>query len=158
MYMKDLVFLVPGGLHHRASVWSAGVCTGASRCGRSTRLGTRPPRLVLGFMVASAFLSFWINNTSTTLLMLPIGVAVIAAVGGGPPRPDDPFAVALLFGHGVLGLDRGDRDAGRHRAEPGTARPALAEPGCEATLLRCQWMLAWVPVVLLVPAGGLAGS
>jgi sodium-dependent dicarboxylate transporter 2/3/5 len=40
-------------------------------------LGTSPNRIVLGFMVATAFLSMWISNTATTMMMFPIGLAVI---------------------------------------------------------------------------------
>lgn len=41
-------------------------------------LGTEPKKLILGFMVATAFLSMWISNTATTMMMLPIALAVIA--------------------------------------------------------------------------------
>jgi sodium-dependent dicarboxylate transporter 2/3/5 len=34
-------------------------------------------RLVLGFMVASAVLSMWISNTATTLMLLPVALAVL---------------------------------------------------------------------------------
>lgn len=34
-------------------------------------------RLVLGFMIASAFLSMWISNASTVLMLLPIALAVV---------------------------------------------------------------------------------
>jgi len=40
-------------------------------------LGTSPHKIVLGFMVASAFLSMWISNTATTMMMFPIGLAII---------------------------------------------------------------------------------
>lgn len=40
-------------------------------------LGTNPRKIILGFMVASAFLSMWISNTATAVMMLPIGLAVI---------------------------------------------------------------------------------
>ncbi|WP_432535546.1 SLC13 family permease [Kineococcus arenarius] len=43
-------------------------------------VGTRPTRLVLGVMIATAFLSMWVSNTATTLLMVPIGVSVLALV------------------------------------------------------------------------------
>ncbi|MFO8060511.1 MAG: DASS family sodium-coupled anion symporter [Bacillota bacterium] len=43
-------------------------------------IGTGPNRLILGFMVATAFLSMWISNTATTMMMMPIGLAVIMQV------------------------------------------------------------------------------
>ncbi len=40
-------------------------------------IGNSPERIVLGFMVAAAFLSMWISNTATTMMMLPVGMAVV---------------------------------------------------------------------------------
>jgi len=42
--------------------------------------GTTPSRIVLGFMIAAAFISMWINNTATALMILPIGLAVLLKV------------------------------------------------------------------------------
>ncbi|MDX1651550.1 MAG: DASS family sodium-coupled anion symporter [Brumimicrobium sp.] len=42
--------------------------------------GSSPSKLLGGFMVATAFLSMWISNTATTLMMLPIAVSVIRAI------------------------------------------------------------------------------
>lgn len=39
--------------------------------------GGSPPSIVIGFMIATAFLSMWISNTATALMMLPIGLAII---------------------------------------------------------------------------------
>jgi sodium-dependent dicarboxylate transporter 2/3/5 len=41
-------------------------------------VGTQPRRLILGVMIATAFLSMWVSNTATTLMMLPIGLSVLA--------------------------------------------------------------------------------
>lgn len=38
---------------------------------------SNPKRVVLGFMCASGFLSMWISNTATTLMLLPVGLAVL---------------------------------------------------------------------------------
>jgi sodium-dependent dicarboxylate transporter 2/3/5 len=89
------------------------------------RLGTRPVRLVAGFMVASALLSMWISNTATAMLMLPIGLSLVdlvrrsvrgaggseagaepgdgegeeAAAGiGDPDAPGARFALCLMLG------------------------------------------------------------
>ena len=63
------------------------------------RAGTNLRRLVLGFMIASAFLSMWISNTATALMMVPIAVAVIGQIekrlGTGEVAP---FAASLLLG------------------------------------------------------------
>ena len=40
-------------------------------------VGADKSRLVLGFMLATAFLSMWISNTATAMMMLPIGMAVV---------------------------------------------------------------------------------
>ncbi|MCA9024848.1 MAG: SLC13/DASS family transporter [Planctomycetaceae bacterium] len=44
-------------------------------------LGGSPSRIVLGFMIATAFLSMWISNTATTMLMLPIALALLQTLG-----------------------------------------------------------------------------
>lgn len=63
-------------------------------------VGVSPRRIILGFMIATAFLSMWITNTSTTMLMLPVAMAVIDAIENetGEPGLVKPFALALLLG------------------------------------------------------------
>ncbi|PDW00016.1 SLC13 family permease [Candidatus Chloroploca asiatica] len=42
-----------------------------------TVVGCSPTRIVLGFMIATGFLSMWISNTATAMMMVPMGTAVI---------------------------------------------------------------------------------
>jgi sodium-dependent dicarboxylate transporter 2/3/5 len=42
-----------------------------------TLLGGNPTSIVIGFMISGAFLSMWISNTATALMLLPIGLAVV---------------------------------------------------------------------------------
>ncbi len=43
-------------------------------------IGSNISFIVLGFMVATSFLSMWISNTATSVMMLPIGLAVIQQI------------------------------------------------------------------------------
>lgn len=61
--------------------------------------GTSPPRLVLGFMLATGFLSMWISNTATTVMMLPMAISVLNLLQGeADEKSQQNFAVALLLG------------------------------------------------------------
>ena len=40
-------------------------------------IGGGPRKIILGFMIASAFLSMWISNTATAIMMVPIGLAIV---------------------------------------------------------------------------------
>ncbi len=62
-------------------------------------LGSHPRRLVLGVMIATAFVSMWVSNTSTTLMMLPVASSIVAlVVAGDHGRPTANFATAMLLG------------------------------------------------------------
>lgn len=55
--------------------------------------------VLLGFMAAAAFLSMWVSNTATTMMMVPICIAVIRRVERHHPGPAaGRFGVALLLG------------------------------------------------------------
>ena len=47
-------------------------------------IGTNIKFIILGFMVATAFLSMWISNTATSVMMLPIGTAIISQLKDNP--------------------------------------------------------------------------
>lgn len=75
-YAHHLIYLFLGGfliavtmekwnLHHRIALHTIRLA------------GLTPQRIVLGFMVATAFLSMWISNTASTMLMVTIGIAVL---------------------------------------------------------------------------------
>ena len=73
-------------------------------------VGVTPDRIILGFMVATAFLSMWISNTAATMMMVTIAVAVLRQVtveiNGRPSLNIDTspgcfrFGTALMLGIG----------------------------------------------------------
>lgn len=78
-YGNNIIFLFMGGfllalamqrwnLHRRIALLTVKV------------MGTRPTQMVAGFMVATGFLSMWVSNTATAVMMLPIGVSVLLLV------------------------------------------------------------------------------
>lgn len=94
-YASPIVFLFLGGfliaiamekwnLHRRIALLTL------------RRVGVSPRRIILGLMIATGFLSMWVSNTATTLMMLPIGFSVLALVSGGGMSGGDsaPFADA----------------------------------------------------------------
>lgn len=76
-YANHLIYLYLGGFLIAVTIEKWGL---HKRLALKTiaAIGTSPNRIILGFMVATAFLSMWISNTATTMMMLPIGLAVIS--------------------------------------------------------------------------------
>ncbi len=99
-YTNHLVFLFLGGffialalqeweLHRRFALFTIAL------------LGSRPRRILLSFMFVSAFLSMWISNTATAIMMLPIATAVIMHIQNELSEKKNfpvQFAPVLLLG------------------------------------------------------------
>ena len=66
------------------------------------RFGADARRLIAGFMLTAMLLSMWITNTATTIMLLPIALAVIKVIGDNEARGDsaalDDFSTAMLLG------------------------------------------------------------
>ena len=64
--------------------------------------GSNGASLILGFMITAAVISMWVMNTATTIMLLPIGLAVITVVKetvrGLSPKETENFQLALLLG------------------------------------------------------------
>lgn len=96
-YASDIVFLFLGGfvialamqkwqLHRRIALRTV------------LAVGTRPTRLIAGFMVASCFISMWVSSSATTMMMLPMGMSVIALLKREGTELDQNFSTCLLLG------------------------------------------------------------
>jgi sodium-dependent dicarboxylate transporter 2/3/5 len=79
------------GAHRRIALKMVSLCGGSG--GKS---------LVLGFMIASAGLSMWISNTATTLMMLPMVIAVLE--GAEDKKIRIPLLLGVAFAANVGGI------------------------------------------------------
>ena len=64
-------------------------------------IGTDVIKIILGFMVATAFLSMWISNTATAVMMLPIAMAIVDQLKDNPNTIENEnkiFGKALMLG------------------------------------------------------------
>jgi sodium-dependent dicarboxylate transporter 2/3/5 len=98
-YANPLIFLFMGGFMI-ALAMQCWALHGRIALGVLRVAGSGPDRLVGGFMAATAFLSMWVSNTSTTVMMVPIALSVVALIGDGAAeshRPPARFTVALLL-------------------------------------------------------------
>ena len=79
------------GAHRRIALKMVSLCGGGG--GKS---------LILGFMIASAGLSMWISNTATTLMMLPMVIAVLD--GAEDKKIRVPLLLGVAFAANVGGI------------------------------------------------------
>ena len=91
-YGHPLILLLLGGFMLSAAMERSGAHRRIALNMVNLFGGTSGRRLVFGFMAASAVLSMWISNTATTLMLLPIVMAVLEKVD------DRRLRVALLLG------------------------------------------------------------
>ncbi|MFC3850716.1 SLC13 family permease [Corynebacterium hansenii] len=127
-YTAPTIFLFMGGfllalamqrwnLHKRIALWVL------------VAMGSSPKLLILGFMVATGFLSMWVSNTATAVMMLPIGVSVLSLIVKIVRDEAKAEKAAPARGEGDEGLSEGasellDADAdvadGEEKAEHST--------------------------------------
>jgi sodium-dependent dicarboxylate transporter 2/3/5 len=151
-FANPLIFLFMGGfmiaiamqrwnLHRRIAL------------GIIDRVGTQPGAIILGFMIASAFLSMWVSNTATALMMLPIGMSIITlskklpSTTAAEQRDLANFGVVLVLGIayacniGGLGTLIG--------TPPNALLAAFMLESYGVEIGFAQWMMLGVPLVVI---------
>ena len=143
-YAHHLVFLFLGGFWIAAAV---------ERCGLHRRIallvlrlmGSRADRIVFGFMAATAFLSMWLSNTATTMMMLPIAIAVAARLG---TETQTPFGRSLMLGIAYAASIGGV--ATLIGTPPNAVLAGVVEKTQGITIGFWQWMQFGIPLSLLM--------
>lgn len=147
-YAEPTIFLFLGGFL---------LALGIQRWGLHRRLalvviravGTKPKQVILGFMIATAFLSMWVSNTATAVVMLPIGVSVLALTAErvGGHRNQKNFATALMLAIaysasiGALGTLIG--------TPPNAFMAAYMSSNYDIDISFLQWMMVGTPVSIV---------
>jgi len=156
-YAHELIFLFLGGfllaiamekwkLHRRVALRTIAL------------VGVGPSRIVLGFMVATAFLSMWVSNTATAMMMLPIGAAVLEqaresiqakGIPGIDTRPQHfRFGTVLMLGICYAASIGGV--ATLIGTPPNTVFAAMADKLFGQQVGFASWMLFGVPLSALM--------
>ncbi|MCM2130746.1 SLC13 family permease [Larsenimonas rhizosphaerae] len=61
------------------------------------KVGHSPRRQIAGFMLATGFMSMWVSNTATAIMMLPIGMSVITLLNDQKQEGMDRYGTSLLL-------------------------------------------------------------
>ena len=117
--------------------------------------GTSGNGIILGFMIATGFISMWISNTATAMMMLPIALSVINLLksneGAMPhelPKQERNFAMGLLLMVGYAATLGGL--ATIIGTPPNVVFAGLLDEFYHQKLDFGKWMLVGVPVASLL--------
>ena len=148
-YANPLIYLFLGGFLLAAGMQRVGLHRRIA-LQIVSRVGTSPDRIILGFMLATGFLSMWISNTATAIMMYAVGLSVIGFVAG---KTDDDrivrnFGVALML---AIAYSASIGGVGTLIGTPPNALLAsfLAET-YDIRITFFGWMLIGVPVVIIM--------
>lgn len=148
-YVHPLVLLFLGGFLLAAAMQKSGL---HKRIALKiiAAVGTGTKEIIAGFMLATAFLSMWISNTATTVMMYAVAVSMIGLVAA---RMDDPkdsrnFGVALMLG---IAYSASIGGVGTLIGTPPNALLAnILEGSYQVKLDFVTWMMIGVPVVIIM--------
>ena len=115
-------------------------------------VGVKPSSIIIGFILASAFLSMWVSNTATALMMLPIAISVLQFVEKRSDRTNDMpvtnfeivLVLAIAYACNIGGI-------ATLIGTPPNALLAgfmLENYGVEISFAR--WMLVGIPLVIIM--------
>lgn len=117
------------------------------------RTGTSGNRIILGFILASGFMSMWLSNTATTMMMFPIAMSVIAVMKEHeqPGTQMQNFSLVLMlviaYASNIGGM------ATIIGTPPNVAFAGFIEKKYNYTIQFVDWMLVCTPLALLLLAG-----
>lgn len=114
-------------------------------------MGSNSNRIILGTMIATSFISMWISNAATALMMLPIALALIQEIKEAQflkPESAHKFGKALLltvaYSASIGGL------ATLIGSVPNAVFAAIAASSLDRKVSFLQWMIFALPVTIIL--------
>jgi len=112
-------------------------------------VGAKPSSIIIGFIIASAFLSMWVSNTATALMMLPIAISVLHFVDRNRDESGSltnfeivlVLSVAYACNIGGIGTLIG--------TPPNALLAAFVMENYDIEIGFAQWMTVGIPLVLI---------
>ena len=84
--------MVKHGLHKRIAL------------GIVSKIGKKPTTLILGFIIAVAFVSMWMSNTTATVMMLPVALAIATTLGDEAAGLKKAMVLAIPYAATIGGM------------------------------------------------------
>lgn len=153
LYMKDIIFLFIGGflIAYALERWNLHKRIALKII---LSIGHTPSRVLLGFMLASYFLSMWILNTATVTLLLPAVLGVIQQieeVRGQRTQLATPFLLGLAYASSIGGIATLIGTAPNMVMQEFYNTNAVLESGAEVTSVTfANWFAFGFPVSLVL--------
>ncbi|MGC6426315.1 MAG: SLC13 family permease [Akkermansiaceae bacterium] len=122
------------GVHRRLALGMIRLC--------SVKEGGSPRALMLGFMLAAAMLSMWISNTATTLMLLPIALAVLSGTDSKTLAAPLLMGTAYAANIGGLGSPIG--------TPPNLVFIEQYEAATGTVMTFTGWMRYGIPIILIM--------
>lgn len=145
-YANPLIFLFMGGfiialsmekwqLHRRIAISILSV------------VGVKPSSIIIGFIISSSFLSMWVSNTATAIMMLPIAVSILDLVKTDDKKGKINFEIVLILciayacNIGGMGTLIG--------TPPNALLAGFLNENYGIEISFVQWMMVGVPIMLV---------
>ena len=148
-YASPIIFLFMGGFLIALGLEEHGLHKRIA-LGLIKITGTSANGIILGFMIATAFLSMWISNTATTIMMLPIALSVINLVKHDSIDVNgfNHFSIALMLGIAYSANIGGV--ATIIGTPPNVVFVGYAEELLHIEIGFADWMMVGVPISILL--------
>ncbi len=114
-------------------------------------IGSNVKMIIMGFMIATAFLSMWISNTATAVMLLPVGMAIVLQLKDDPSTPENEtqmfgqaLMLAIAYSASIGGM------ATLIGTPPNLVLAGVVKETLGETITFSQWFIFGFPLVVIL--------